>query len=275
MAVIYMITNKVNGKKYIGQTWDYRRRKTEHARGKKNYPINQAFRKYGEGAFSWRIVYAGINSQTELNRVEARSIARFNTLAPKGYNLLAGDQREKRIGQALENQRAGLHRVMNTPEWRAQPLQQLRKMHANPEWHKRHDAAMARNALNPEWQRKHAAMIASISKPVHCLESGIIYESCKEAERRTGIDASSISAAARGERITAGGYVWEYLNGAPKAIRVSKEKAVICLTTGERFDSAVKAARVRGLKPHSINQVCSGRTRTLFGQRWIYERRSA
>lgn len=48
------------------------------------------------------------------------------------------------------------------------------------------------------------------SKPVRCLETGIIYPSCIEAERQTGI--SHISACCRGVRHTAGGYHFKFIN---------------------------------------------------------------
>ena len=48
------------------------------------------------------------------------------------------------------------------------------------------------------------------SKPVRCIETGIIYSSCIEAERQTGI--SHISACCRGVRHTAGGYHFEFVN---------------------------------------------------------------
>ena len=48
------------------------------------------------------------------------------------------------------------------------------------------------------------------SKPVRCIETGIIYPSAREAERQTGI--SHISACCRCERKTAGKYHWKYIN---------------------------------------------------------------
>ena len=45
---------------------------------------------------------------------------------------------------------------------------------------------------------------------VRCLETEIAYESAREAERQTGICQASISACARGEQHTAGGFRWEY-----------------------------------------------------------------
>ena len=50
------------------------------------------------------------------------------------------------------------------------------------------------------------------SKPVRCIETGIIYASMSEANRQTGISYGSISNCCRGKRKTAGGYHWEYVD---------------------------------------------------------------
>ena len=50
------------------------------------------------------------------------------------------------------------------------------------------------------------------SKPVICIEIGIVYSSTKEAERQTGIHNGSIGHCCRGEYKTAGGFHWAYVN---------------------------------------------------------------
>lgn len=43
-------------------------------------------------------------------------------------------------------------------------------------------------------------------KPVVCIETGIIYESAREADRQTGIKYYNISKVCRGTMQTTGGY---------------------------------------------------------------------
>ena len=50
------------------------------------------------------------------------------------------------------------------------------------------------------------------SKPVRCIETGIIYMSACEAERCMGIPNSNIRYCCNGKRKTAGGYHFEYVN---------------------------------------------------------------
>ena len=50
------------------------------------------------------------------------------------------------------------------------------------------------------------------SKPVRCIETGIIYMSACEAERRMGIPNNNIKYCCNGKRQTAGGFHWEFVN---------------------------------------------------------------
>lgn len=51
-----------------------------------------------------------------------------------------------------------------------------------------------------------------LSKPVRCIETGVIYPSCIEAERCTGISNASISHCCNGRYKTAGGFHFEFIN---------------------------------------------------------------
>ena len=50
------------------------------------------------------------------------------------------------------------------------------------------------------------------SKPVRCVETGVIYASTREVERKFGIDHVSISLCCRGKRHMAGGLHWTYVD---------------------------------------------------------------
>lgn len=90
---IYLIINKINLKKYVGQTrMPVSRRWQAHkqvARTGKRYALSCAIRKYGEDGF---IVVEIDEASTleELNRLEVFYINLFNTIRPGGYNLDSG-----------------------------------------------------------------------------------------------------------------------------------------------------------------------------------------
>ena len=51
-----------------------------------------------------------------------------------------------------------------------------------------------------------------LSKPVRCIETGIIYPSAKDIGRKLGIDCGKISECCHGKRKTAGGFHFEFVN---------------------------------------------------------------
>jgi group I intron endonuclease len=89
---IYLITNLINNKKYIGQTINsIEKRFSEHcsrAKNKKysNTAIIHAINKYGKENFTIEQIDIAY-SQKELNILEGVYISWFKSLAPYGYNL--------------------------------------------------------------------------------------------------------------------------------------------------------------------------------------------
>ena len=88
--VIYLITNQVNGKQYIGQTKNLNQRLTEHFTAKNGKSlINRSICKNGKHNFTVEIMHEKL-SQLDANDFEEFYIRVFQTLSPNGYNLLPG-----------------------------------------------------------------------------------------------------------------------------------------------------------------------------------------
>lgn len=92
--LIYLITNLLNNKKYVGQTiqsidkrW---RRHCWKSTSKNSMPICKAISKYGKENFKIEII-ASCSSQEDLNQKEIFFTNKLNTWSPNGYNLRAGD----------------------------------------------------------------------------------------------------------------------------------------------------------------------------------------
>jgi len=92
---IYLATNKVNGKQYVGKTVRSlcARRLSHVVRAKKGSmtAFHRALLKHGIDAFDWEVL---IEEDVErlLNRWERFYIKRFGTKSPHGYNLTDGGE---------------------------------------------------------------------------------------------------------------------------------------------------------------------------------------
>jgi group I intron endonuclease len=93
--LIYLVTNRKNGKKYIGQTVkSLKVRKRNHLSIAKFHKYNSYFHrvliKYGEEAFDWKVLHDGIENIDDLNKLEIFYIGYYDTYGKGGYNLTLG-----------------------------------------------------------------------------------------------------------------------------------------------------------------------------------------
>lgn len=110
---IYMIQNKVNGKRYIGQSVDIEKRWREHkSELNRGYHINKhlqnSWNKYKEDNFEFTVIWECDESQ--LNTMEVDYITKLKTYDPKvGYNKTYGgeggrhtEETKKKLSESLK-----------------------------------------------------------------------------------------------------------------------------------------------------------------------------
>lgn len=92
---IYVLTCTVNGKQYVGKTWQVpSARWTRHINCalRNAHPgvlVHRAIKKYGVESFTAEVIETH-QTENSLARAERRCIKRLNTLVPSGYNLTVG-----------------------------------------------------------------------------------------------------------------------------------------------------------------------------------------
>lgn len=96
-GLIYKVTNKVNGKMYIGQTTrTLTKRRIEHLCHSKNSSdvFHKALRKYGASSFEWMVLIDNLKSK-DLDYAEQQLIQDLScdAMSKKGYNIRWGGSR--------------------------------------------------------------------------------------------------------------------------------------------------------------------------------------
>jgi group I intron endonuclease len=88
--ILYLITNLIDGKRYIGQTTtSLERRWWFHKKHSNCVYLHNAIEKHGADNFSVEVLCEPPTIDI-LNELEAEYIKRYCTLAPNGYNLTEG-----------------------------------------------------------------------------------------------------------------------------------------------------------------------------------------
>lgn len=200
MQTIYMHINKINNKKYIGQTKQFPPEKRwKNGKGYKNCTyLDNAIKKYGWGNFEHIILEQFEDNQEYANAQEKYYIQKYETNnIQKGYNITEGG-----INSISENALpAALKWMQKHPDFgkaRAQDMLKWQKEHPQEAYEMR-----LKNIKKATEARK---------KEVRCIETGIIYESATEAARQVpNTNQSKICMVCRGQRKTCGGFHWEYV----------------------------------------------------------------
>lgn len=275
-AVVYLVTNAVNGNTYVGVTsralaLRLREHFTAALSGKGNGRFYRAIRRYGVAVFSISEIHV-CQTLGDAKQDEIRMIA----LLKPPYNSTKGgdgqlgremsDETRRKIG-AVHKGNTYRKGATHTSEVR----ERLRHLGFEPE-------AQARFR-----QYAHLGPKAS-SKPVICLDDGAVFESASAAARAYGLDNSLIVEVCLRDtrRVAAGGKIFRYVGGyedaavelAEVAARRAKfiddasrrsRKSVICLDDGRVYTKTAAAGAAYGIHPSFIAEVCRGEKRSAHG----------
>lgn len=173
--IIYKVTNKVNGKVYIGQTIrTLEQRKWQHLDAAKNgckTHFYNAIRKYGEDSFVFEILDEASSVQ-ELNELERYYIAKFDSIK-NGYNMVDGGNNNVMFLDDVKQKHLESMRSNETRAKISKTLKKYRKEHPWTEEQKRKFAEskygnknFEGHHLTPEHRE---AINKKLRKKVYCI----------------------------------------------------------------------------------------------------------
>lgn len=118
VGIVYQIRNKIDNKKYIGQTTrSLNNRINDYKRGFGNDYMNNAFKKYGWDNFEFSIIDTAQTIE-ELNTKEIKYILDFNTNDKKtGYNIHDGGRNAIPKIETLEKMSRSHSGIKQTKTW--------------------------------------------------------------------------------------------------------------------------------------------------------------
>lgn len=199
--LVYKVTNKINGKSYIGQTTgSLRKRWNEHCRSSSHCVVlSNAIQKYGKESFSIELLNR-FNSLHDLNEAESEYIILFNTLAPNGYNLRKGGdnslhstESKQKISNAKRGKKFSLaHRKALSDAKQGTTLSKTHKA--------RIAASCGSGPAHKDYGKtlsvEHKAKLSSSRKDkrkVICAKTGTVYDSVSSAALALGVSRRTIS----------------------------------------------------------------------------------
>lgn len=218
--VIYMHTNLINGKKYVGQTCATLQARfgKNGVRYKRCVLFYNAIQKYGWDNFEHKILEDCIYTQEEANKKEKYYIEKYKSMDRKyGYNLSSGGNEQNSLG---------------------------------------------------------------IPVFMYNMNGAYVdmYESIADANRDLMISNGKISDCCRGNRKSAGGYMWSYNKEEKlgKYIRGTNSRPVYKYSlTGEfikKYNTVVDVVNELNInKGGHISSCCNGNRETAYGYQWRYE----
>lgn len=227
MIGIYLITNQINGKKYVGMSNNINRRFAEHkhTRNNKNTPLARAFRKYSIENFSFEILQF-VDSVKDLAEAEKMWIS---NIKPE-YNVSDGGLGN--LGHSLSEDVKNHLRLLGKIQWASktdiEKQQQIANLTGRKKGYKQSDETKNKLRLANLGKKQSEETIFKKSEKNKfslignsngnksiigtCIETGnkIEFDSSKHASEYFNIHPATITHVLKGRRKTAAKHTWTY-----------------------------------------------------------------
>jgi group I intron endonuclease len=259
MPFVYSIKCKLEPyMEYIGQTVheDFQIRLNGHIsdakNGRKRHLYN-AIRKYGWDQFTIEILYNFSregNWQERLDELEIHEISQRGTLSPGGYNNETGGNRNKVLHEGtkelMSSVRSGEQHAMFGKHHQDEAKDLLRD---------------ANRKEVQQWSRDGSEFLRT-------------FMSIEDASHETGADGSHICKVCKGERKTAGGFHWKFVQeedvqtNEPLRFTKIQQWSFDLTTLIAEYDTIREASEKSGAGNGRISKCCKGVSRSAGGFKW-------
>jgi group I intron endonuclease len=233
---IYCIKNATNGKCYVGQSVNIKRRWAAHKRlkGLGRSAIVFAIEKYGIESF--KFITLEECSRCELNSREVHWIREMNTLTPNGYNLNSGGDAPTFVSELTKGR---------------QSKAQQGKVHPREVVEKRRQAVLGQKRSEETRHRLSVAMKACGHKPpAFAIEKARVVNTGRPS-RKKGIPLSEETKAK--------------LSASKTGVLLPRKSIKLLRSDGVIFDSVKQAANAIMAHRATIHKHLSGRLKTVHG----------
>jgi len=212
-GVIYLITNTVNGKKYVGQTTQnggFNERYKGNLANTHNEHLKRAINFYGIDKFNITKEFDIAMNQKKLDELEDYYICTFDCIA-NGYNKRRGGNNRK-LSEETKKKISKNHANITGKN---NPMYGIHKYGEENPFYGKHHTIEAKKKIGQA--NKGAKNFKA--KKVICITTGIIFDTIAEGANFYNCDYSGISKVCRGKRKFAGNHPqtkgklqWGYLN---------------------------------------------------------------
>jgi group I intron endonuclease len=243
---VYEIINKINGKKYIGQSINIMARWKDHIKVLNQNRsscrlLQRAWNKYGENSFTFNILEQC--SEDQLDDIEIKYIQMYDTIN-NGYNIESGGNAQKHLSEETKQKLREAHIGRKASEETRQKMSESRKKDNNPMYGKHHSEEIKKRIsennkgkTGHEITQEQRELLRNINlgktlsqaakdkisqankgnvphnknlQQVYCVELDKIYMSPSDAGKELHIRSDNIINCCKGIRKTCGGYHWQY-----------------------------------------------------------------
>ena len=274
--IIYLYTNKVNGKQYIGQTIrEFRIRHQDHLRSNITY-FDRALSKHGVENFEWEIIYEASDAE-ELNEKEIYFIQKYNTLKPNGYNVTIGgnsfngyrhsDETKNKISSGIKSfykENPGIYAGKENHnygiKWSDEKKLKMSEI-KNSFWDGNDEAKDKMSQIKKRFYKENPELLEIMSKRTKewMSKNGATRKGIKHTEE----SKRKMSEAQKGKKMSDE-------SRAKISENHARKRKVINLDTGEVFDTLQSASEYVGKSKSGISNTCRGAQESCGGYRWAY-----